>query len=219
MLPEHLQNLPNVLNQDLQRTEEWFKQRLGKVTGSEVFKVLAKGKGGAPSKTRRSYAVKLASERLSNQVGSSFDTPALAWGRDQEANAIKEFEDKFGVDVVQVGFIDHPDIPMCGVSLDGMVGNNATLEIKAKNSENHLAIILSGECPEEHLPQIQLGLSATNREFCYFVSYDPRYVDEHLKLFVVRVERDEDYIENLKNEVNKFLLEVEEILESLNKLK
>jgi hypothetical protein len=40
---------------DLQRTESWFGERLGKVTASRVADVLAKTKSG-PSASRANYA-------------------------------------------------------------------------------------------------------------------------------------------------------------------
>ena len=217
MLPNYLQQIPNVLNPDQQRTQEWFEQRRGRVTASEVFKVLTKGKGDKPSKTRRSYAVKLASERITGVPSESIDTLAMAWGREQEEHAVKEFETKYGLKVESVGFIKGDG--EYGVSPDGFVSDGGLIETKCKNSENHLEIILTGEMPEEHKPQVQMQMMVTGRKHCYFVSYDPRYVDEHLRLFVVKVERDDEYIAMLKVEIEKFLVEVDEIVDSLRKLK
>ena len=46
-----------------QRTDEWFAARLGKVTASNIAKVMAKG-GGA---TRKNYMAQLVCETLTGQ--------------------------------------------------------------------------------------------------------------------------------------------------------
>jgi hypothetical protein len=50
-------------------------------------------------------------------------------------------------------------------------------------------------------------MAVTGREWCDFVSYDPR-LPEDLQLFVVRLERDVSYIMAMEEEVDKFLKEV-----------
>jgi hypothetical protein len=58
-------------------------------------------------------------------------------------------------------------------------------------------------------------MACTGAEWCDFVSFDPR-LPEELQLFIVRVNRDQEYIDNMEVEVKKFLKEVEE---TINKLK
>jgi hypothetical protein len=56
----------------------------------------------------------------------------------------------------------------------------------------------------------------TGRAWCDFVSFDPR-VPNHLQLFIVRLDRDDDLIERMETEVHKFLSEVENSLIQLEK--
>jgi hypothetical protein len=215
-IPDYIQESFGQLQTDTgQRSDFWFEQRRGKVTASEVFKVLTNGRKGESSKTRRTYAVKLASERLSGKPSDSVCTAAMIHGREQEESALKEFELLYNVKVEPVTFVANPDGSESGVSPDGFVGQDATVEVKCKHSENHLEIILSGKMPDEHIPQVQMQLMVTKRKFCYFISYDPRFEDEHLRLFVVKVERDEEYIAKLETEIKKFLVEVQEIVDVL----
>ena len=58
----------------------------------------------------------------------------------------------------------------------------------------------------------------TGRKWCDFVSFDPR-LPEDLQLFVVRVDRDDQYIANLEKEVSAFLAEVDETLIKLKGVK
>jgi len=60
-------------------------------------------------------------------------------------------------------------------------------------------------------------MAVTGREWCDFVSYDPR-LPEDLQLFVVRLERDEEYIKAMEAEVEKFLGEVSEMHSKLKEL-
>ena len=57
-------------------------------------------------------------------------------------------------------------------------------------------------------------MAVTGRQWCDFVSFDPRLPDD-LQLFVVRLERDQEYIEAMEVEVQKFLSEVDEMFTKL----
>ena len=61
-------------------------------------------------------------------------------------------------------------------------------------------------------------MAVTGKEWCDFVSYDPR-LPEDLQLFVVRLERDEEYIKAMEAEVEKFLGEVSEMYSKLKERK
>jgi hypothetical protein len=67
-----------------------------------------------------------------------------------------------------------------------------------------------GEYPPEHRPQVQGNLWVTNRQWWDFVSYSPD-MPEHLRLYIFRVHRDEDYIDNLEREVLAFDAEAEKL--------
>lgn len=55
-----------------QGTSDWFAARAGIPTASEFHSILAKGKGGQPSATRRKYMIKLATEVLTGKPSKSF---------------------------------------------------------------------------------------------------------------------------------------------------
>ena len=62
---------------------------------------------------------------------------------------------------------------------------------------------------------MQCQMAVTGAKWCDFVSFDPR-VPEDLQLVVVRVERDQEYIDSMEVEVKQFLSEV---LDLFNQLK
>jgi len=60
-------------------------------------------------------------------------------------------------------------------------------------------------------------MCVTGRPFCDFASYDPR-LPEHLRLFIKRVPRDDQYIAEIEAEVRKFLSEMEEKISKLQEM-
>lgn len=200
-----------------QRTEEWFKARLGKVTASRVADVLAKTKTGV-SASRANYLTELVVERLTGQQAELYMNDAMQWGTDTEPQARMAYEAHKSVLVDEVGFIDHSSIAMFGCSPDGLVGDDGLIEIKCPNSKTAIETILSGKAPSKYIPQMQTQMAVTGRAWCDFVSFDPR-LPEDLQLFVVRVNRDDEYIANLEKEVSAFLQEVDETVTKLKGLK
>ena len=196
-----------------QRTEEWFAARLGKVTASRVADVLAKIKTGE-SASRKNYKMELVVQRLTNKQGESFTNAAMEWGTEQEPFARMAYEAHTGTFVKEEGFVDHPTIEGFGCSPDGIVGEGL-IEIKCPNTANHIETVLENKVPSKYIPQMQCQMACTGAKWCDFVSFDPR-VPEDLQLFVVRVERDQEYIDAMEVEVKQFLSEV---LDLFNQLK
>lgn len=199
-----------------QRTSEWFKARLGKVTASKVADVLAKTKTGV-SASRANYLSDLVVERLTGQQAEFYTNDAMQWGTDTEPQARMAYEAFKGVLVDEEGFIDHPSIPNFGCSPDGLVGDDGLLEIKCPNSKTHIDTLLSGKAPSKYIPQMMTQMACTGRQWCDFVSFDPR-LPEELQLFVVRVDRDDQYIKIMEDEVTAFLAEVDETVTKLKNI-
>jgi hypothetical protein len=64
---------------------------------------------------------------------------------------------------------------------------------------------------------MQWQMACAGKPWCDFVSYDPR-LPERLRLLVVRVPRDDDYIKMLEQEVTTFLQELDDKLNKLEKV-
>ena len=198
-----------------QRTEEWFNARLGKVTASKVTDVIARTKNGYAA-SRANYMAQLIVERLTNKKQESYSNSAMDWGTEQEPYARSEYEAMLMLFVEEVGFVEHPFIPMAGASPDGLVSDDGLVEIKCPNTATHIETILTKKVDQKHINQMQWQMASTNRLWCDFVSYDPR-LPKTLQMFVMRVVRDDKFILSLEAEVNKFLTEVEEKLNQLLK--
>lgn len=201
-----------VINNIEQGTDEWLELRLGKVTASRLADVMSKGRGSAPSKTRQSYMLQLAAEIMTGQPQDTFINQYMDWGNECEPQARAMYEFENFVDVEQVAFVIAS--PWFGVSPDGLVGDNGLLEIKCPKTTTQIERFLKGEFPTTYKAQVQGQLLATEREWCDFVSFDPR-INGDAQYFCVRVERDEKYIKELQAGINLF---TEELQEMLNKL-
>ena len=199
-----------------QRSEEWFKARLGKVTASRVADVIAKTKTGY-SASRENYMAQLVVERMTNTQAESFTNAAMQWGTDQEPFARAAYEVQQNVLVDETGLDDHPTIAMAGASPDGLVGEDGLVEIKCPNTATHIDTLLTQTVPGKYITQMQFQMACTGRQWCDFVSFDPR-MPAKAQLFVKRVQRDDGFIKEMEQEITKFLAEVTAKVEQLNKL-
>jgi len=190
-----------------QRSEAWFRARLGKVTASSVADVLAKTKTGV-STSRGNYLIKLAIQRVTGQIEESYTNDAMQWGIDNEDQARVAYEVASGNFVDQVGFVDHSNIDWFGCSPDGLINNDGLVEIKCPNSATHWEYFKTKEVPKKYFIQMQAQMTCTNTEWCDFVSFDPR-MPERSQLLIVRVPRDNTFISIMESEIKEFLNEVE----------
>lgn len=196
-----------------QRSEEWMRIRVGKATASRVADIVARTKSGY-SASRANYAAQLVCERLTGQRQETYTNAAMQWGIDVEAEARAAYCFRHDVDVEEVGFVDHPAISLSGASPDGLIGEDGLLEIKCPQTATHIETLLNGKVPEKYVTQMQWQLACTGREWCDFVSYDPR-LPEELRMFVRRIERDDERVAELEAEVAKFIDEVDRTCERL----
>lgn len=195
----------------LQRSDDWYAERCGKVTASRVKDLNAKPSKG---KALNALGLTILAERL---TGVQKETPTnfyMQWGIDNEPHAIAAYENETGFFVNGTGLIDHPFIEMFGASPDGLVSENGQIEVKCPDTTTHLNTLLTKEVPEEHIPQITSQLAYTRREWCDFVSYDPR-LEPELQIIIIRVFAKDLNIEGLERDVRAFNRAIEEAKASL----
>jgi len=198
-----------------QGSSEWHALRLGKVTASRVSDVIAKTKTGWGA-GRANYAAELISERMTGVGAEKFTNAAMDWGSATEAEARAAYTFYSGNSVRTIAFVDHPSIAMSGASPDGLIGDDGLVEIKCPNTATHIDTLLRASIPGKYISQMQWQMACAERTWCDFVSYDPR-LPEELRLFVKRVERDQDAIGALQTEIRRFLSEVEGTVSELQR--
>jgi len=190
----------------IQGSPEWFEVRRGKVTASRVPDLVARTKSGWGA-SRVNYMAELIAERLTDTTATSFSNAAMQWGTETEPQARAAYEFRHDCDVTEVGFVEHPRVAMSGASPDGLIGDAGLVEIKCPNTATHIDTLMGQSVPSKYIIQMQWQMACTGREWCDFVSFDPR-MPESMRLFVKRVARDEHEIMSLEKEVGLFLIEL-----------
>lgn len=194
------------MNEIVQGSPEWHAVRLGKVTASRIADVCAKTKTGYGA-SRKNYMAELVAERLTGERAEGYMNAAMQWGTDQEPDARIAYEFYRDATVEQIGFAPHPTIADTGASPDGLIRADGLVEIKCPSTATHIETLLGGTVPEKYVLQMQWQMACTGRQWCDFVSYDPR-LPESMRLFVERVKRDDEQIAAVEKEVIDFLNEL-----------
>ncbi|MGL4641093.1 MAG: lambda exonuclease family protein [Shewanella sp.] len=200
----------------IQRSPEWFAARCGSLGASQLADALAKTKSGWGA-SRANLRAKLVVERLTGQQEESFTSAAMQWGVDKEEEARIAYSFLTGRNVVEVGLYKHPTIIGTHASPDGLVDDDGCIEIKCPNSATHIETLKSNLVAHKYLLQMQWQMRCADRQWCDFVSFDPRMPD-HLMLYIQRVQRDDDMLATLESEVGTFLAEVDADVKALSKI-
>jgi len=198
-----------------QRSPEWFAHRLGRVTASRIADVMAQTKSG-PGAARKNYLADLVAERLTGTAREGFTNAAMQWGTETEPQARAAYEFMRDAEVAEVGFIDHHTLDMAGCSPDGMVGDDGMVEIKCPNTATHIETLRTEKIDGKYMKQMQFQMDCACRDWCDFVSFDPRLPAE-MQLFVKRVERNDEVMFGIRQAVTDFLLEMDETVAFLRK--
>lgn len=192
-----------------QGSESWFRDRCGAITASMFAEARKRLKSGANkgdfSQSAKDYAFKLAVERISGQLldDPQFDPWQARRGRELEPEARLHYEERREVLVEQTGLALTED-RLFGASVDGLVDEDGSVEIKCFLAPAKLAAILLdgeiGDCKD----QIQGGMWITGRKWTDFVLYCPalKCIDKDVK--IIRVDRDDDYIAELERDLMAF---------------
>jgi len=190
----------------------WIYLHIGKVSGHGFKKILAKGNG----KTRASYLKQLITER---QTGISSMPCQEVLQNNRGALLEPEFISRYesGWDIEETGkvviinddIVLSPDILNCNLFEERRSG----AEIKCYGIDKHNK--LDGMFPGDKA-QVQGYIGYMEAEFWDYILGHPE-AEEEYKCF--RVQPDQEYIDNLKNEVTRFVEELKTGADLEGKLK
>lgn len=194
---------------------EWYQKRIGCFTASEVYKLMTdprskeeKAKGNL-SAGAHTYVLQKVHEKLTGKVKAGISNYATEWGVEHEPLARKWYAKLTGRKVTEPYLVFHESIPYFSCTPDNFVDETGLLEIKCPASgEIHLShcFITNNEYFKKNHPdkywQCVAQMSICGKEWCDFVSFDPR-VPGNLGLFTYRVERDEEDVAELETRVLK----------------
>jgi len=190
-----------------QGTDEWFTARLGLFTASNFSKVLSPT--GKPSTQVKDLINNLVAEKLTGEREETFKSSAMQRGNDLEGEALEFVNFSQGYNFEPVGFCDSENGYGCSpdaLDQEKKIG----LELKCPLAKTHVKYLRSGKLPNEYFSQVQGSMMVTGYDSWVFVSYHPL-----MKPFILVVERDEDYINGLRELLIKNAVEVVKISNEL----
>lgn len=208
---EHIESL-NIVTED----DVWQKERLGKFTSSKIGNLMSRGrkKDSVWGQMAMSYIYEKIAEKMTGVPHYVPETRAMEWGTDHEAEAIQKYNELTGNNALPMGkvFIKFND--NCGGSPDGYVDEDGVIEVKCPyNSANHIETFIERTIKKEYLYQCQGNMLFSNREWCDFISYDPR-MPEEMQIVIIRVERDNEICDSISERIQEA---AEKIIEIQNK--
>jgi putative phage-type endonuclease len=183
-----------ILN-DEQGSPEWLASRLGRPSASMFSNLITTS--GKPSSSAKKYIAEMVAERLTGRSKPFYTNEHMERGNFLEPEAREAYEFITDLEVVETGFILH-DSEEFGCSPDGLVGEQGGLEIKCPSDGVHAGYLIDGKVPTKYYQQVQGCMWVTGRDWWDFMSYHPEM--PHL---LVRMERNEEFIEAMATEVNK----------------
>lgn len=175
----------NIDKSYVQGTPEWHKLRKKHITATDSCVIM----GASHWKTK----VQLYHEKKSNNPPDA-PNARMQRGIDLEPIARDLFNLKTGWNMQPTVIVD--DWMMA--SLDGRdEDSGAILEIKCPGDKDHAAAV-SGKVPDHYYPQIQHQIYLAKTQIAYYFSFDG------IDGVIVKVKRDDDYIEKMILEEFKF---------------
>lgn len=196
----------------IQGSPEWHAVRAGKITASELGRLvtpLGKVREGDGPKT---YLMEKVAECW---TGAPLPTVEF-WDGDQgqflEEYARPAFTLETGLEVKTVGFIESEDGKM-GCSPDGLIGDDCGLEIKCPHIQKHVRYLLDGKLPEDYVLQVQGSMYVTGFKIWKFFSFR-----RGLPPLILTVEPDAKIQQAIAEALKKFNAQLDEALEKLTAL-
>lgn len=175
-----------------------------KPRASAIDRSLAGKKVGDFSAAAKDYAFRLAIERISGMpLDEGFETWAMQRGHDMEPAARLAHEIATGVTVMRAGFVTTDD-SVFGASADGLIGEDEGAEYKCLVAPDRLRSLLIDDDLSEFTDQVQGCLWITGRKRWHFGLYCPALAAIGFDFWHRIVERDDNYIEAMEQDLVEF---------------
>lgn len=193
-----------------QGTEEWKRVRAGVITASKFKDAVDVTAKGVPSAKSELYAAQVAIESISGEpCDEAYNSWQMKRGTELEPFARMAYESKTGNLATESG-VALTDDRRFGYSTDGFINEDGIIEIKCLASAINVLKIWRDRDLSDYMHQIQGGLWITNRQYCDFIMYAPQLESVGKELFLMRVERDDNFIKSMVERLLSFSSKVEE---------
>ena len=191
-----------------QGSEEWFKEKLGKPSASNISKIICND--GKPSKQRLGYLYELAGEIVTGKQEEGYKNANMELGNERESESRNYYELTHSVEVTQVGVIYKDEQKKFLCSPDGIIGNDYGLELKNVLPKTQVKYLLDNTLPSDYFGQCQMSLYITGFPFWQFLSYVPL-----MKPLLIKVEPDKAYQKLLAVELEIFCDELDNVVKKI----
>lgn len=193
-----------IIHHHEQRSPAWFAARVGVISASNYKNARDKTAKGAWSAKAKSLAARIAVERISGESqDDTFVNFAMRRGTELEPVAASHFEVHTGLTIFESGFIT-TDCGRFGASPDGLVGDDSGVEIKCPYGPDQIINVLVNGDVSDYMDQIQGCMWITERSSWHLVVYTPQLDGVNRTLTVQKIERDDDYIKALVDDLKAF---------------
>jgi len=192
-----------------QNTPEWEKEKLGKPSASNCSKIITNK--GEPSKQREGYLYELAGEVITGNKEISWRNACTDQGNEREQEAIDFFSMLKNKEVQKVGVVYKDEDRKFLCSPDGIIlKKEEGFECKNPLAKTQVKYLLDNVLPADYFGQVQFSLYVTGFKIWNFFSYVPG-----MKPLLLRVKRDEKFLEILDVEIKKFCADLEAIVSKI----
>ena len=208
-----------------QNSPDWFNIRLGLFTSSQIFNLFVKGRGDTISKSAETYITQKAIETIYPLEVEGFSSKAMQWGTEHEDNARSVYEVLTGNEVSNGGFYIFDE--NTGSSPDGLVGDDGIVEIKCPYTRiNHINNVINlkddvdlYKLSKQYYYQVHHQMFCSGRKWVDFMSFDPRLLDSKNFLHVIRIERNEELMDQMAETIYQAGKIKQKIIEKFNSAK
>jgi len=196
-----------------QNSAEWLTLKAGVPSSSSFDKIVTPK--GVRSKSAEKYLFQLAGEKIIGSRPEGYQSGAMSRGIEMEGAGVSYYELIAGVDTEKVTvcylnkdkkFLTSPDrIILKDGKHDGL------LEMKCPQINTQVSYLLDPSSLEKtYFQQVQGQMYVTELPYCVLMSYFPG-----LQPVILRIERDEEFINKLSTALDKFCVELADLVEVL----
>lgn len=196
----------------IEKEKAWLQQRKSRFTASEYGRLMGYETdpkyNNVLTKGGESYAYDKYLESITTETDGFKGNQSTEHGNTYETEAAQLFMERTGIVLHHCGE-EQEFIPFgkhLGCTPDGLIGEDRGFESKCPNSKTHDTYLRTitdvasfKKVCTDYYWQIQGSMYVTGRKAWYFVSYDPRFIHEADKLLILKIERNDADIDNLKN--------------------
>lgn len=193
-----------------QGSEAWLKARIGKVTASELKRIITPTWKVSEGDGVKTFVYEKAAEIHRNYPLIGFGSWQTDQGQELEDEAMTFAALEYDYEISNMGFCESDD-GLSGCSPDGLIRETSGVELKCPQPPNHVRYLCERVLPKDYSAQVHGSMFVTGRPEWVFLSYCRKFPPFHLV-----VKRDEEIMGKIAEAVAGFH---EQLAVALKKIK